>query len=81
MRQNEIILKRMNQIEINFLNNTQNEGSNHLRKGTVDDRSTDISAKIPTGRTNQTKRENYTLTEYSKTNYSASNLRSFRPSI
>lgn len=80
MRQNEIILKRMNQIEINFLNSTQ-EGTKHPRKGTVDDRSTNISAKIPTGRKNQSKRENYTMTEYNKTNYSASNLRSYRPSI
>lgn len=84
MRQNEAILKRMNQIEVNFISKQQ-DYQNPRPKKNFDDRETNFSSNITSIHNIWTKKETMThdggFGNSKRKNYSTSNLKSYCPSI
>lgn len=85
MKQNEIIMKRMNQIEVNFIKKAQPEQENFKYHKNFDDRLTNFSSNITSIQNIWANKANQTyskgLSSKNRTHYSTSNLRSYCPSV
>lgn len=85
MKQNEIILKRMNQIEVNFIKKSQPEQEKFKFNKNIDDRSTHFSSNITSIQKMWGKKDYQShsrgLSSNNRAYYSTSNLKSYCPSI